>query len=1015
MKGDFTRNTFDRTKHYRSVRMQQGRVQLDADWNEQMDIASDRIETEALDLIGPSGGPLHHDGFHLVAALAALSADEQARPENQSPPVLAPVAPKGDFYISGGRYYVDGILCQNEHIVPFTQQPDLPDTKPLSQSGVYVAYLDVWPRHVNALDDPLLREVALGGPDTGTRAKNIAQVKLLRVGNAGANFNCLSAAADWNALIAPSSARLRARTQPSAVSNNPCIIEPGAGYRRLENQLYRVEIHKAGPVGTATFKWSRDNGSIVTSWLGQNVAELTVGNIGRDAVLRFSGGQWVELTDDTHELNGRPGTLVRLIKAEGQVLTIDSTTAIPPGPIALADFPLNPRVRRWDSATGVDPVTIPGGGSGGYLALEDGIEIRFQAGAIHNTGDYWLIPARTATGDIEWPGPSNAPLSLLPHGIQHHYCRLAVLDFNGTTFTKVTDCRELFPPLTELTSFFYLSGDGQEATPDPAQPAALLALAQPLRVGVANGEWPVAGARVQFKILLGTGQVQGAASSTVVLTGNDGVATCPWKLDSTTQGQQVEARLLNAANNSTHLPVRFNANLSTAAAVSYDPKNCANLAGSKTVQEALDILCKLDHGGSCCCVTVGKGGDFQLLDAAVKELLKTKTDICICLMPGEHKLPDGLEIKANSKMPVHLRIAGCGRGSRIILSNKSIQATGLASFTLRDLCLFAVDKAGSKPIGVSECLEVSITGCHLKQEIASTDLLTIGGATRVDISDNVIESWAVTGERLASMADIFNVKVAARAEAGPTYAYQELPQQFARMLGSVTDKKRTTVLNQFRKFADKAPATEFRNAANQAIKEMGDLKFQTEIRGDSIGQLAAGLARLITAPAVVIADAKAETSITDNIIIGEVRFYGAKSSISQKEFEKIIGSVIKPGKLPKAKNQERTVRIEGNSLTQVVADVALTKQAKASNGLFGRMSFLDNTFHAPGNQWMARHVISNGNNFALLDDATVGTAAGATFICLGTTADVLPSKLRFAVPTAAAFRESANLIKLVPV
>ena len=38
MKGDFTRDTFKKEKHYSGVRMQQGRVQVDADWNEQVDI-----------------------------------------------------------------------------------------------------------------------------------------------------------------------------------------------------------------------------------------------------------------------------------------------------------------------------------------------------------------------------------------------------------------------------------------------------------------------------------------------------------------------------------------------------------------------------------------------------------------------------------------------------------------------------------------------------------------------------------------------------------------------------------------------------------------------------------------------------------------------------------------------------------------------------------------------------------------------------------------------------------------
>ena len=35
MKGDFSRDTFDENKNYSSVLMQQGRVMLDADWNEQ--------------------------------------------------------------------------------------------------------------------------------------------------------------------------------------------------------------------------------------------------------------------------------------------------------------------------------------------------------------------------------------------------------------------------------------------------------------------------------------------------------------------------------------------------------------------------------------------------------------------------------------------------------------------------------------------------------------------------------------------------------------------------------------------------------------------------------------------------------------------------------------------------------------------------------------------------------------------------------------------------------------------
>src|SRR5438552_3921207 len=65
MKGDFTRFTFRPEKHYRSVRVQQGRVQLDSDWNEQADIATHRDDAAMGDLIGRQGAPWHGGGFQV--------------------------------------------------------------------------------------------------------------------------------------------------------------------------------------------------------------------------------------------------------------------------------------------------------------------------------------------------------------------------------------------------------------------------------------------------------------------------------------------------------------------------------------------------------------------------------------------------------------------------------------------------------------------------------------------------------------------------------------------------------------------------------------------------------------------------------------------------------------------------------------------------------------------------------------------------------------------------------------
>ena len=130
MKGDFSRDTFDKKKRYARVLMQQGRVQLDADWNEQQAITQNRVETEAADVIGSNGAPLDEAGFHIVDKVEDLKIipQEASLPGNKS----NLIAKAGDFLISAGRFYVDGILCENETIVHYTGQPDLPNTQPLT-------------------------------------------------------------------------------------------------------------------------------------------------------------------------------------------------------------------------------------------------------------------------------------------------------------------------------------------------------------------------------------------------------------------------------------------------------------------------------------------------------------------------------------------------------------------------------------------------------------------------------------------------------------------------------------------------------------------------------------------------------------------------------------------------------------------------------------------------------------------------------------------------------------------
>ena len=52
MAGDYSRLTFDPRTDHAGVLMQQGRVQLDADWNELVAIFDRRWRAETLDLVG---------------------------------------------------------------------------------------------------------------------------------------------------------------------------------------------------------------------------------------------------------------------------------------------------------------------------------------------------------------------------------------------------------------------------------------------------------------------------------------------------------------------------------------------------------------------------------------------------------------------------------------------------------------------------------------------------------------------------------------------------------------------------------------------------------------------------------------------------------------------------------------------------------------------------------------------------------------------------------------------------
>lgn len=460
MHADLSRITYRADRRYSAVVAQQGRVQLDADLNEQAAIQVAAVRALAADLIGPDGGP-RGDGFKITHV-----------PGNGGPDSLT---------IGAGRYYVGGIACDATPPDPGVTVPDEglpvqsgpPDrwtywTQPdgyrdpqlagdrLPDSFPYLVYLKVWERSVTAAEDPALREVALGSAaaDTAARVKLVWQVLAKAPGDIGVTVDA-DAGQLRRALRRTDVPGLAARaSRPDDADSDLSLVSPDASYRGPENQLYRVEIHDGGTAAEATVKWSRENGSVVLPVDAIDGTWVELSAFGGDNKLDLSVGDWVEVVDTAYasRLETLPLLAVEEVDLPGHRVRLSAE----PDSRVGRRRELHPYLRRWDQAS--TAITL---NPGQWMALEDGVEIYFADGdAQYLTGDYWQVPARTVTGDVEWPSDATGrPLILPPAGIMVHAAPLAWVTQDG-----VTDCRLQFPPLASETA---APAADQKPTSDP--------------------------------------------------------------------------------------------------------------------------------------------------------------------------------------------------------------------------------------------------------------------------------------------------------------------------------------------------------------------------------------------------------------------------------------------------------------------------------------------------------------------------------------------------------------------
>jgi nitrous oxidase accessory protein NosD len=453
MSGDYSRKRFDPEQHYHGVLRQQGRVDLDADWNEYVDLEERRWRAETIDVVGRCGVPAETpDGFKIQIS-------------------------GGELTIGQGRIYVDGFLAENHGAelafdaaleerygtapIPIDEQPYGAGPVTVPEGTRSVVYVDVWRREVTHLQDPDLIEPAVN-VDTTTRYQTAWQVKLLS--DVAPDVTCetpLPEIPNWPPENLPSAARLTTTTVAVTTEPDPCLVPPSGGYRGLENHLYRVEVHDVSGAGAVRVKWSRENAHVATQVIEilPGRTGLRVESLGRDDVLRFKTGDWVEITSDSREFGRLPGEM-RKVTVDDSNQTLTFTAALPAAefPEGAADAENHVRVIRWDQSgivrkpDGSELVNldltadglIPLSAGNLSLVLEHGIQVSLDvlAGGSAHSGDYWCFAARTADADIE--RLDQAP----PIGIHHHYCKLAIIEPDGS----VDDCRSVFPPLTEIAA-----------------------------------------------------------------------------------------------------------------------------------------------------------------------------------------------------------------------------------------------------------------------------------------------------------------------------------------------------------------------------------------------------------------------------------------------------------------------------------------------------------------------------------------------------------------------------------
>lgn len=369
-----------------------------------------------------------------------------------------PAGQVGGFAAAAGTFGVDGMVLSTpggsfpDVTFPTTDGFGWDDSPPLlplaglidppSAGDRVVAYLEVWERLVTAVEDPGIREVALGTLDTSVRTRLTGQVKLAPLSVAvpvGGQIPIARAAFDN---VEVSAGQLFLTVPTGSTTLDPCGVPTADGYSGDDNRLYRIQVHHGGSLSQVTFTWSRDNASELFA------ATLSPGgDLMLDASTPLAAGDLVEVLSNVVDLgDDQPGAVSiggflppeRAVGQLGQLLEVPTQAGDDAVRFRLADVDdasvpvaLDQRygdltaaglkLRRWHGV--LDPRRLAGGGAvdpAASYVLEDAITVSLSATGSFRPGQYWQYQARAGV-------PPAEPWRTLPHGPERWFTPLALL------------------------------------------------------------------------------------------------------------------------------------------------------------------------------------------------------------------------------------------------------------------------------------------------------------------------------------------------------------------------------------------------------------------------------------------------------------------------------------------------------------------------------------------------------------------------------------------------------------